>query len=112
MHATRDEIVACPFWGRLCENGSLYFEEPTLVKESSCGLQKTVPERDVALKVGAPEVEMTVTQPEIFRGKLLTFSARNRDRGRVGDSENNERFSLKLHVSGGDLTVSHLLRPE
>jgi hypothetical protein len=65
---------------------------------------------DVALKLGAAKIEMTMPQTQFFSGELFTLSPRYWNRRNICCGEYAKRFPLKLDISRGHVGVAHLFR--
>ena len=90
MHAARHEVVARAFGRRLREDRRLDLEEAALVEEASRRLLKAVAQNQILLQLGATQVEIPMLETQLLGGELLSPSARDRNRRRLGGSDDPE----------------------
>src|SRR5258708_35139548 len=76
MHAARHQIIARALGRWLRENWCLDLEKTALVEVSTRGLLKTMAKHEVLLELGPAQIEMSVTEPELFRRQLFALSPR------------------------------------
>jgi hypothetical protein len=67
-----------------------------------------MPKDQVFLKLGTPEIEITMTQPQLFGGQWLAADAGDRNRGRRGWTDQGQLLGSDLDIAGWELSVSHL----
>jgi hypothetical protein len=111
MHATRHEVVASALGSRLGENRRLHLEEPEGVEVATSRLHEAVPEDDVPLQLGTSQIEVSVSEPKLFRGQHLALPARHGNRRRHRGADDTQAGGADLDVARRELGVAHLLGP-
>ena len=103
MHAARHEIVARPFRRRLGENRRLDLPEALRVEVLANRHRDAVPQPDVVLHAGAPQVEVPVAEPHLL-GHAGLVGDRERGRLRLGEHADfaREHFDLAGRQPGVD----------
>ena len=111
MDPGRHEIVSSALGRRLGEDRRLDLEEVEIAQCLPGALQQPMAQHEIPLQLGAAEIEMTVFEPQLLGGKLFSFSARHRDRGRFGGPDDRERGGVDFDVSRDEVGVAHRRRP-
>ena len=83
MHATRNEIIARAFGRRAREHGRFDFEEAHFVHGLANFENDFVAQREVAMRLGAAQVEIAVAQARFFGGVDFVFDGKRRRFGVV-----------------------------
>jgi len=105
VHAAGNQIVAGTLRRGLRENWRLDFQEPPGAELAARRLQQPVPKHQVALQLGATEVEIAVAQPQLLGGQRLSLGSGHGNGGRDSRPDDANRARLHFHIAGGQLRV-------
>ena len=108
MDPARDQVVSRAFRSTSGQEGGLYFDEVQTVEELSGNLVGPVAQKQVALHVGSPQVEIAVFEACFFSN--IERVVRQKGRG-LGDIEDADRVAVDLDGPRFDSGVDHALRP-
>jgi hypothetical protein len=81
VHAARHEVVARALGRGLRQDRRLELEEALAAQERARGLEQPVAQHEVALQLGAPQVEVAVAEAQLLGRQLVVGAARDGDRG-------------------------------
>ena len=110
MYARWHHVVARSLRGRLGEDRRFDLQELELGEGAPGPLQQPVAQHEVRLHLGASQVEVTVLEPQLFSGELLTLGTGHRNRRRHGGSDDRELRRVDLDLAGRQLWVPHVPR--
>ena len=111
MQTARHQIVAGTLGSGLGQNRGLDFDEPEPVQVISAGENQPVPELEILLKLGTPEIQHTMLQPEFLRRQFVLGPTVNRDGWRVGIGQATQNRRADLDLSRRDLRIPVLTGP-
>ena len=100
MHARGDEIVASALGRRLGENRRLDLEEIELAEGATRPLQQAVPQDQIGLELGPPQIEVAILEAQLLGGQLFTFAARHRNGRSLCRSDDAQRCGVYLDIAG------------
>src|SRR5688500_12296277 len=110
MDAAWHEVVSRTLRGRFGENRRLDLEEAARAEKATRLLHQPMPKNQVLLQLGAAQVEVAVTETQLFCRQLLSLSARDGDRRRGGRPNDFDARRTHFDFTGCKLGVSHLRR--
>jgi hypothetical protein len=113
VNARRDEVVASAFRRGLGQNGRFDLVEFQVRKRCPRPLQQPVAQRQVALQLGTPQVQMPVQQPQLLRRRVLSLGAPYRygQRFELGGTHHFQPVRMHLDVTGHHFRVARIFGP-
>ena len=110
VEPARDEVVAGPFRGALAEQWRLDFQEALGVQVVADHLAQPVAQDQSVLKGLAPQVEVTVMEPDVLVGQVIAELGDLERRRRAGIQDAG-RGHLEFDGPGRELRVRHARGP-
>src|SRR5687768_9644794 len=112
MDSAGHQVIARAFRRGLREDRGFDLQEAQGVEVAAGCLHQAMAQDQVALKLGSPEIQHPVPEPQLLRRQLFLFLPRYRYCRGLRWSDDFEVGDMNLDLSRGDARVTRRLWPE